>query len=354
MVPLLLAPILVLSLGQEPPRLLPTSITGKTPPVARFMTQAYPPDTVAGVQAVRSGADWLARQTLPNGRLTPGFDPRTGRLLDADHELRQATAARALAEAAAFTGDERLQATAAQAVLGLLTLTREANGVCSPTVPADRCNPVAFAATLVLAIDALPAGPKPMADGLAAYLRTQVRADGGVGCGGDPATVDKDGLAAAPGLVLQALARRPDVPPVLAFYRTALRDRFVPELAAGLLPGATLIGDTAAVFELADRLASEPPTEVTADGLAAACTVCRRVGDVARYDRYRTAARRGLAQARSLQYTAYSTAGLPPAAATRLVGAVALAPADPTARPDRAAGLVLAHLRFLASGAEGE
>jgi hypothetical protein len=50
----------------------------------------------------------------------------------------------------------------------------------------------------------------------------------------------------------------------------------------------------------------------------------------------------------------YSTAGLPPAAAHRLVGAVALAPADPTARPDRAAGLVLAHLRFLASGAEGE
>ena len=67
-----------------------------------------------------------------------------------------------------------------------------------------------------------------------------------------------------------------------------------------------------------------------------------------------TAARRGLAQGRSLQYTTYSTAGLPPATATRLVGAVALAPADPTARPDRAAGLVLAHLRFLASGAEGE
>jgi hypothetical protein len=350
MVPLLLA----LAVGQEPPRLLPASITGKAPPVARFSALMYPPDTIAGVQAVRSGADWLARQTLPNGRLTPGIDPRTGKLLDADHELRQATAARALAEAAAFTGDERLTATAAQAVLGLLTLTREANGVRTPAVPADRCNPVAFAATLLLAVEALPNGPKPMADGLAAYLRTQVRADGGVGCGGDPATVDKDGVAAAPGLVLLALARRPNPPPVLAFYRTSLRTRFVPELAAGLLPGAAAVGDTAAVFELADRLAAEPATEANADGLAAACTVCRQVGDLARYDRYRQAARRGLAQARSLQYTAYSTAGLPPATATRLVGAVALAPADPTARPDRAAGLVLAHLRFLASGAEGE
>ena len=120
------------------------------------------------------------------------------------------------------------------------------------------------------------------------------------------------------------------------------------------MPGAVAGGDTAAVFELADRLAAEPPSEAAADALAAACTVCRRTGDLARFDRYRRAAIAGLAQSRALQYTPYSTAALPPATAHRLVGAVALAPADPTARPDRAAGLVLAHLRFLASGAEGE
>ncbi len=346
-----------LASAQEPPRLLPASITGKSAPVARFQTgRGFPPETLAGVQAVRAGADWLTRQSLPNGRLGTGFDLRTGRPPDTDHELRQATAARALAEAAAFTGDDRLGAAAAQAVLGLLTQTRDASGVRTPTLPADTCNPVAFAATLLLAVEALPtdAPRKQAADGLAAFLRTQVRPDGGVGCGGDPATVDKEGLAATPGLVLQALARRPAVPPILAYYRITLRTRFLPELAAGLLPGAVAIGDTAAAFELADRLAAEPPTAVTADALAAACVVCRRTGDVTRFDRYRRAAQHGLAQARTLQYTSYSTAGLPPATAHRLVGAVALAPADPTARPDRAAGLVLAHLRFLASGAEGE
>ena len=252
MVPLLLA----LSLGQEPPRLLPTSITGKAPPVARFMTQAYPPDTVAGVQAVRSGADWLARQTLPNGRLTPGFDPRTGKLLDADHELRQATAARALAEAAAFTGDERLQATAAQAVLGLLTLTREANGVRTPTVPADRCNPVAFAATLLLALDALPnrsrsrwptgwpptCGPRcgRMAASAAAatrppWTRTASRRPRAWCCKpGPPAgrAAGADLLPGRPPRTLRAGTGR----------RPAARGRHV--------------GDTAAVFELADRLTS--------------------------------------------------------------------------------------------------
>lgn len=343
-------------IAQEPPRLLPASITGKSPPITRFQTASYPPDTIAGVQAMRSGADWLARQCLPNGRLRTGFDPRTGRPIETDHELRQATAVRALAEAAAFTGDDRLGAIAAQSVLGLLTQTREVNGVRTPTVLPVRCNPVAFAATLLLAVEALPdeAQRKHVADSLAAYLRTQVRADGGVGCGGDPTTVDKEGLAATPGLVLQALARRPNVPPILTFYRTALHTRFVPELAAGLIPGAAAVGDTQAVFELADRLATESPSESNADALAAACMVCRQTGDLTRFDRYRRAVALGLVQSRSLQYTAYSTATLPPSTATRLVGAVALAPADPTARPDRAASLVLAHLRFLASGAEGE
>ena len=351
------------AVAQDPPRRLPATITGKSPPVARFQSaQPFPPETLAGVQAVRAGADWLVRQSLPNGRLTAGFDPRTGRPPDADHELRQATAARALAEAAAFTGDDRLGAVAAQTVLSLLAQTRAADGVRTPTTPADKCNPVAFAATLLLAVEALPgAAPRTPADELAAFLRTQVRADGGVGCGGDPATVDREGLAVTPGLVLRALAavhrRTPGDPAkllaVCSFHQAALRTRFNPELAAGLLPGVAEVAPPATTFELADRLCGEPPTAATAEALAAACTVCRRAGDVGRFDRYRRAALAGLNQGRAMQYTAYSTAGLPPATAVRLVGAVALAPADPTARPDRAAGLVLAHLRFLASGAEG-
>jgi hypothetical protein len=341
--------------AQEPPRLLPASITARTPPAARFDGPGrFPPETLQAVQAVRAAADWLARQSLPSGRLTPGFDPRTGHVPDADHELRQATAALALAEAAAFTGDPAVGATAAQAVLGLLATTRDENGVRTPTTPADRCNPVAFAATLVLAADALPNGPA--VDGLVAYLKTQVRADGGVGCGGDPATVDRDGLSAAPGLVLRALAKRQPATAnaVANFYRAALRRQFVPEAADALIPGLAALNDSAGVFELADRLASEPPSITTAQGLAVACGVCRAAGDLGRYDRYRRATLAALAQSRTLQYTPYSTANLPPATARRLTGAVAVAYADPTARPDRAAALVLAHLRFLASGAEGQ
>lgn len=369
-VPLAPSPLPLLA-AQEPPRLLPTSITGKPAPITRFQAGKFPPHTLAGLHAARAGAEWLTRQSLPNGRLAAGFDPRTGRPPDADHELRQATAALALAEAAAFTGDDRLGAVAAQTVLTLLTQTREAGGVRTPTLPADKCNPVAFAATLLLAVEALPddAPRRQAADGLAAYLRTQVRPDGGVGCGGDPAAVDREGLTETPGLVLRALVavrkRNPADPtplsPIIACYQTALHTRFVPAAAAALLPGAADLAvldpkpaHMAAVFALADRLCAEPPTAASAEGLAAACTVCRRAGDVGRFDRYRQAAVFALGHARSLQYTTRSTAGLPPAAAHRLVGAVALAPADPTARPDRAAGLVLAHLRFLASGAEGE
>src|SRR5439155_23092039 len=127
------------ALGQpEPPRLLPQSVTGTQPPtpaavspasgittapaapIARFANlQSFPPETIAAVYSVRSGADWLWRMNQPHGRFFPGLNPAVRRPLDEDTDARQALAAYALADAARFTGDERYAARAAQTVLSL-------------------------------------------------------------------------------------------------------------------------------------------------------------------------------------------------------------------------------------------
>lgn len=240
----LVAGVIPFLMAQEPPRTLPPSITGAaapmTPPVspasgvqtqpataspsARFQNlQAFPLETVRAVYSVSAGAKWLSRMNQANGRFLPGLDPTLRTPLATDHDLRQAFAARALAEAARFTGQEEFAARATQAVLALLSRTKPDPADATRRVPDDpskECNRVGFAAVLVLAVYALP-GPDvkltAQAEELCAFLRSQVGADGSIQTidqSNDPATkADADAVNVYPGLAIQALAashRAPD------------------------------------------------------------------------------------------------------------------------------------------------
>ncbi len=422
------------ALGQAPapPRRLPPSITGAatptplpvspasgqqvqpTPaaPVARFQNlQAFPPETVQAVYAVWAGANWLSRMNQANGRFLPGLDPTLRTPLAADHDLRQAVAALALAEAARFTGKEEFAARATQSVLTMLSQTKPdpvdaARRV--PDVPPERCNRVGFAAALALAIYALPnpdAKLLDQAEELCAFLRSRGGADGSVQAFDSPDTAkaDPDGANVYPGLAVRALAAsnraKPDagkrgaLAKAVGFYRRSFQAQPTAMLAATLLPGfadfALQTRDkaaAAAVFELADWLCGcqytqadapsaawvggfkpdQQPAHLTAEptfegaccaaALAAAIQVTRQVEpDLTRFRRYRQAVVDGLAFARRLQFTDENADHFEKGfRAQFLVGGVHVAPSDGTLRIDATGHLVTAHLAFLRSGAEGQ
>jgi hypothetical protein len=381
-------------------------------PVARFQNlQAFPPETVQAVYAVWAGANWLSRMNQASGRFLPGLDPTLRTPLAADHELRQAVAALALAEAARFTGKDEFAARATQSVLALLSLTKPDPADAArrvPDVSPERGNRVGFAAVLALAIYALPSPDAKLlaqAEELCTFLRSRCGADGSVQAFDNPdaAKADPDGANVYPGLVVRALAAsnraRPDpgkrdaLAKSVGYYRGTFQAQPTAMLAATLLPGfadfALQTKDktaAAAVFELADWLCScqytrsdarsgawvggfrpsqlpahlttEPTFETAAcaTALAAAIQVSRQVEpDLTRFRRYRQAAVDGLAFARRLQFSDEKTDHFEKGFRARfLTGGVHLSSSDGSLRIDATGHLVTAHLAFLQSGAEGQ
>jgi hypothetical protein len=379
------------AVGQEPPRPLPPSIGGVTPaggvpvpaapgsqpPLAKFEPLlTFPPETRQAVFGVRTGGAWLARRLQPHGRFLFGVNPALRAPLDGDTDYRQAQAAWGLAAAARMTGDDRLAAAAGQAVLSLLAGCREDG---DGKGPAGGPNPVGCAAALALAVSELPAGdPKVTAEGekVARWLAKRQKPDGAWEAG-----------AAESGLAMQALAAFRMHDPLargLAFHRAAFRRQPTATLAGTVLPAAvdhalaTGNGESAAAaLEMGDWLcaaqvgrtdpkvqwaggfrspepAAEPGFESAhaARGLAAGCQLLhKKVGDLARYAKYRPAAAEAVEFVRSLQYTADNTAHFEPAFRTEfLIGGVRTTATDGTIRADATGLAVTAFGRFLESG----
>ncbi|MFO0849980.1 MAG: hypothetical protein U0871_15705 [Gemmataceae bacterium] len=420
--------ICVTAFAQEPPRPLPPSVTGtprpvapqpqppvspaagvapptqqSTAPIGRFQNlSAFPAETATAVTSVKAGADWLWRMNQANGRFLPGLNPATRTPLDTDHDLRQALAALALADAGRFTGDDRFTARATQAILTLLTLTRPdpADPACRvPSMAGERCNRVAFAAAVALAVYRSPAADPALmtsAEQLCGFVRKQCQPTGAIGSGDGPAKTDTEGQHLAPGLAIQALtanlrvkpdaANRDLVTRSVAFYRSKFQTQPHPLLAAGLVPGfvefALLSGKdvtaTAGVFEMADWLCqcqytrADAPNPAWAGGfkgcgsppgweaawvcgaMASAAKLTRHVPDLARFGKYRQAAIDGFAFARALQYSDENADHFERTYRARfLTGGVHLSPADGTIRIDATAALVCSQFAFLESGAEG-
>lgn len=432
---LLAAPVLALPLAvigvavaqSPPPRPLPPGITGATPtpppasvrpatgeqvaaPVGRFLADlhAYPAETNQAVVALRSGAEWLWKMNQPGGRFVPGVNAAWQRYLDPDAaDLRQAQATLALAEAAAFTRDDKLSARANGAVLALLSLTKVEADCRVPIAPSAQCNRVGFASTAALAIYRLPApDARQLADAelLCAFLRKQCRPNGAVNhtdaVTDEPHKVDPDGVAIYPGMALDALLANQQVKPdaatrdllakAVAHYRTLSKAQPSGALAASLLPAfveVTLLtnkdpGLTAATLELADYLcacqytrsdtrsghwvggfranpaATNEPSAAAAGCVAALCAAAkltRQIPDAARFHKYRGHVVEGLRFVGGLQYTADNTEHFEKVYRTRfLVGGCRIGPADGVARLDATAGLVCCLGAYLRSGAEGK
>jgi hypothetical protein len=403
----------------KPPGLLPPSVTGKphdpvtpvaavTPRVApadRFKTPGYPVETQAAVQSCREAADWCTRMSQPDGRFMGGVDPSLARPL-AGTDLAQACAALALARAAKFTGDEKTAATASQACLTLLTLTKpDATDPAMrvPTIAAEKGNKVGFAAVLATAIYELPTPDAKLvaeADKLCKFLYTRLRSDGSVHyTEGEtsPTKADPDGVNTYPGLCLQAVMasdrvateawKRDALARGVKFYHEVFKATPTPELCGTLLPAvcdyALRVKSKEAnefAFEMADWLCDRQYTasdarnlrwvgafkptggdEPTArmcggvEGLCAAVTLTTQVPDGTRYARYRKAAREGLAFARSLQFGAANGAHFTPEfRAKYLDGGACGSPTDGMLRCEHTAGLLNCQLRYLESGGEKE
>lgn len=367
----------------------------KAAPIDRFLSdpRAFPDATIQTVYSARQAADWLARMNQPDGRFYAGFNPALYLRLDDDSDTRQATAAVGLSRAAAFTGDAKLTATAAQAALTLLTLTKTDPAdaaVRVPLIAADRGNRVAFAALAVLAVCELPAPDAKLlakADELCAFLRKHLKPDGMIAAGDDHAT------AALPGLVCQALMtsdkwtpaewKREAVANAIAFYRPAFKKAPSAELAGTMLPAVADFclrvkseGGCGFAFEMADRLCDAQFTaddarnrnwvggfklttgEPTATSLpcahavAAALHLAGQVPDITRIARYRTATLAALKFGRGLQLTAEGTRHFDKGHVAWLIGGATNGPSDGCVRVEPTADLLAAQLRFLASGGE--
>jgi hypothetical protein len=399
LLPFVLPAFILPALAQSPPpALLPPSITGapapapvipaaasvaKPPAIARFQNlKELPPETASAVIGLRAGADWLAKRQQPHGRFLFGVNPALRSPLEGDSDFRQALATWATCQAAAFTGDEKLAACGGQAVLGLLTQTRE-----GPQGP----QAVGFAAALALAIQSLPTADAKLraeSDRLTAYLAKQLRADGSFAI----EATDAESAHAVPGLALQALAQSNAAPERLANSLAHHRRKFqsAPHaVAAGtLLPAAvecclrTKDANAAAfAFEMADWLCSaqygkldakqilwaggfrtdaaaarEPGFESAhaARGLAAACRLIREgVPDLARYQKYRPATLEALGFVRGLQYSMDNTTHFAADFRTQyLLGGCRTALTDGNLRADATALAALACQHYLESGAD--
>jgi len=410
--------ILCLSVrAQQPPALLPPSVTNPpaatpvvpvalsskaTAPIERYEKdlRLYPAETAQAVYSVRAAGAWLVRMNQADGKFLAGLNPALARPTEGISDMAQAYAAWACAKLARFTGDEKTAATANQAVLALLTLTKIDGDQRMPVAPFERCNRVGFASLLVMAICELPgADAKRIADAelLGTFLRKQLRENGSVNCtdqaDGDIRKSDPFGAQMVPGHCFQALMaldrvkpeqwKRDAVAKGMAYYREAFKVEPAPMMAGAMLPAAVELlqrgkVDTVVAFawEMADALCG--CQAVTADsplrmvggfrvfnaepaatsawcchGLAAATQLALQLTDGARAVKCRTALVNALAFARSLQLTDEACQHFEKSFRLRfLLGGMIVSTSDGNLRVDQTAMLALSQMRFLESGAD--
>ena len=400
-----------------PPRTIPaipTSAAPKTPattPLATFEPlAAFPEHTRNAVRGVLLGADWMARMNQPQGRFLFGYNPALRRPMMGDHDLKQARAALALAQAAKFSGDEKQAAMASQAILTLLAATRVDATDANCRVPMHSslvCNRVGFASVVALAIYELPAADAKLvaeAEKLCAFLKKQCKADGSVDYtdapDDDPMKTDPDGVNEYPGMALSALAAGNRVNPAawkteavkkgVDYYRVAFRTKPHPMLAATMTPAcaelylqAQLPDAAATAFEMNDwlcglqiagsdprtpqwaggfrsvvdgRAAEAPPgpeTGLYVQSLACACQLTRLTPDLERFRKYKSAATDAVQFLTGMQYSETNTRHFELAfRANMLIGGFHLSPNDGNLRIDATATALTGLVRFLGSGAE--
>lgn len=177
--------------------------------------------------SAQRGADWLQRANKSDGRFVYGYLPALKTNLEADHYLRQAGAAFALARAARFTGNPRLTAVARQAVLTLLLDTApddQEPRIRHTILPSFVVNRLAAAGLLVLAINELPSPADDLlqqSEELCAYIARQQQPDGRLNYSDTPTassqqskdssasggSEDPDGINYYPGEALYGLMR---------------------------------------------------------------------------------------------------------------------------------------------------
>ncbi|GIW83515.1 MAG: hypothetical protein KatS3mg106_028 [Gemmataceae bacterium] len=380
-------------------------------PLKRFEPlAAYPFTTQAAVRGVLWGAEWLHRRHQTHGRFLYGFNPALREPLEGDDDLAQARAAMALAQAARFCGEEKYTVAAGQTILTLLAAApvdaKDAQ-LRIPRAPSDVCNRVGFAASVILAIHALPSVEGRLldeAERLALFLRRQARPDGSIHYiddpAGDPLRQDPHGEYEHPGWALWAVAsshrHRPSsekqelIRRGLRHYRARFRANPHPLLAASLILAAsewfaqTREAEAAtAACEAADWLCtlqipvtdprlpqwaggfrqfrdgrlveapSGPETGLLVLALSAACQVTRQIPDRDRFVRYATAVVDATRYLTGLQYTEANTRHFDNAFRMHmLIGAFHLSPRDGNIRLDATSHALLGLLRFLDSGAE--
>jgi hypothetical protein len=380
-------------------------------PLSRFEPlAAFPLPTQLAVRSVLLGSNWMARMSQSQGRFLYGYVPALRQPMEGDHDLKQAQAALAMAQAAKFTGDDRQAAVAGQAVLTLLADTHLDPGDPNCRVPVRSsmfCNRVGFAAVLALAIYELPFADEKLtaeAERLCEFLRKQCRPDGSVhytdGPTDVPTAADPGGVIEYPGYALHALAVSNRVRPApwkaeavrkgLDYYHGWFKAHPHPMLAATLTPAfaefylQTKVAETAtAVFEMNDSLVNlqYPMTDArwrnwaggfrgwtngqptdTAPGfetgaylqsLACAYHLNRHVPDLGRDGRYRQAAGDAVQFLTGLQYvdanTRHFTDGF---RASVLIGGFYLSPTDGNLRIDATAWALTGLLLYLSCGAE--
>jgi hypothetical protein len=410
-----------------PPRTLPPLTSGVIPasgtapvPISRETTlskleplAAYPMTTQQSVRSVLYGSNWLTRMNQPQGRFTPGYIPALRQPMEGDHDLKQAQAALALAQAAKFAGDDRQNVVASQAVLTLLAATKADPSDPNCRVPVRSsmsCNRVGFAAVLALAIYDLPAADESLraeAEKLCEFIRKQLRPDGSIHYCDSPTDVptqlDPAGVNEYPGFALQALATSNRLRPAewklealrksLPHYRAWFKSHPHPMLAATLTPAfaelyfQTKLPDaSSAVFEMNDWLVelqyrtTDPRRPVWAGGfkgwvngqttdaapgvecgmylqsISCAFQVNRLAQELNRDERearYRQSATDAAQFLSGLQYLETNTRHFADGFRSQvLIGGFYLSTSDGNLRIDATAIAITGMIRFLGSGAE--
>jgi hypothetical protein len=402
----------VAGIAQQPSAVTPSPVkqTGN-PPLARFdPLLAQPHQTQAAVRAVLLGANWMTRMNQASGRFLYGYNPALRQPIAGDHDLKQARAALALAQAAKFCGDEKQAAIASQAILALLAATKidPTDPNCRVPVQASAfCNRVGFAAVLAQAIYELPSADSKLvaeAERLCAFLHKQCRSDGSVhyldSATDDPMKIDPAGVNEYPGEALEAIVSGNRFQPAswkldavkngLAFYRVKFKANPHPLLAATLAPAAAELYKQSKsldaanmLFEMNDWLCglqispSDTRTpqwagafrafqkgRVTDDipgtdegliiqSLACAYEINRHVPDLTRDGRYKAALQGAVSFICGLQYQEANTRHFENTyRANTLIGGFHMSSADGNLRIDSTAMAVSGLLRFLSCGAE--
>jgi len=354
----------------------------------------------------KRGAEFLYNMNRNDGRFRYGFVPALNRPLEGDHYLRQVGAAFALARAARFTGEQRYDNYATQAVLTLLDETT-VDDPKNPQVrytkpPSLLVNRLGAAGLLVAAINELPS-PQPdvlqQSEELCNFIRKQARADGSLrfsddGDDGKPLAEDPEGKNEYPGEALYALMlsqrHRPAawktelVRKAVAFYHPYwLKHKnavFVPWQTAAyteayLATKEKVFADCVnemneAICELqytqteqrhpewrgGFRLAAdgrnvdaEPRIDsaMFAESLAEACRVARQAGDVKHYEQFSNALGECLRFLTLLQYTEGNTSHFDESYRKRLLGGFYASHQDGNLRIDYTQHAVSAMVQYL-------